>query len=52
MDEVLNGHEIHWHWVKGHNGHPENELCDQLAVAAGQQPDLPPHTAFEASEGV
>jgi ribonuclease HI len=24
-------HDIQWLWVKGHNGHPENELCDRLA---------------------
>ena len=27
-------HELSWNWVKGHAGHPENERCDQLAVAA------------------
>lgn len=27
-------HEIHWHWVRGHNGHPENELVDSLAREA------------------
>ena len=27
-------HNIHFHWVKGHAGHPENERCDQLATAA------------------
>ena len=27
-------HEITWHWVKGHAGHPENERCDRLATAA------------------
>jgi ribonuclease HI len=27
-------HEIQWFWVKGHNGHPENERVDQLARAA------------------
>jgi len=24
-------HKIEWMWIKGHNGHPENERCDQLA---------------------
>jgi ribonuclease HI len=28
---------IHFHWVKGHNGHPENERCDQLAVEAAEK---------------
>lgn len=27
-------HTIHFHWVKGHAGHPENERCDKLATAA------------------
>ncbi|MGA1867751.1 MAG: ribonuclease HI [bacterium] len=27
-------HEVHFHWVKGHNEHPENERCDQLATMA------------------
>ncbi len=27
-------HKVKMQWVKGHNGHPENERCDQLAVAA------------------
>ncbi len=26
-------HTIHYHWLKGHTGHPENERCDALAVA-------------------
>lgn len=31
--------KIKFHWVKGHNGHPENERCDQLAtLAADNQP--------------
>lgn len=25
------GHRIHWHWVRGHAGHPENERADALA---------------------
>jgi len=24
-------HEVEWVWIKGHNGHPENERCDRLA---------------------
>ncbi len=24
-------HRVHWHWVKGHSGHPENEVADGLA---------------------
>ena len=27
-------HQIEWHWVRGHAGHPENERCDELARAA------------------
>lgn len=32
--ELLSKHTIHIKWVKGHAGHPENERCDSLAVAA------------------
>ncbi len=31
LDALAARHEIEWHWVKGHNGHPENERADQLA---------------------
>ncbi len=31
LDEALAAHEVHWQWVKGHAGHPENERADQLA---------------------
>jgi ribonuclease HI len=24
-------HEVTWHWVRGHSGHPENERADELA---------------------
>jgi ribonuclease HI len=27
-------HDVSWHWVKGHNGHPENEEADRLATEA------------------
>ncbi|MEX2131706.1 MAG: ribonuclease HI [Pseudohongiellaceae bacterium] len=31
LDELASRHDIEWHWVKGHSGHPENEMADQLA---------------------
>ena len=31
LDELSRGHEVEWHWVKGHAGHPENERADALA---------------------
>jgi len=31
LDRLVSGHEIEWCWVKGHSGHPENELVDQAA---------------------
>lgn len=34
LDELSSYHQVHWHWVKGHSGHPENELADTLANKA------------------
>lgn len=31
LDELVALHQIEWQWVKGHSGHPENEIADQLA---------------------
>lgn len=31
LDELNEIHKIEWHWVKAHNGHPENERADALA---------------------
>ena len=31
LEAALRDHEIKWHWVKGHAGHPENERADELA---------------------
>lgn len=32
--EIYPKHQVRFRWIKGHNNHPENERCDQLAVAA------------------
>ena len=32
--EVAEQHQVEWHWVRGHDGHAENERCDALARAA------------------
>ena len=40
-------HKITFHWVKGHNGHIENERCDRLAVEAANNNNLPPDTLYE-----
>lgn len=37
LDELAQKHSIEWHWVKGHSGHPENELADQLANRGVEQ---------------
>ncbi|MDR0866907.1 MAG: ribonuclease HI [Planctomycetota bacterium] len=34
---ALAGHETAWHWIKGHNEHPENERADRLAVRARER---------------
>jgi ribonuclease HI len=34
IDELLVRHQVHVSHVLGHNGHPENEACDRMAVAA------------------
>lgn len=31
LDESIQRHKINWQWVKGHAGHRENEICDELA---------------------
>ena len=34
LDELMGEHTLSFHWVRGHNDHPENERADRLAVAA------------------
>ena len=34
LERAIAAHEIEWHWVRGHDGHPENERVDRLAREA------------------
>ena len=34
---LISKHEVTIEWVKGHDGHPENERCDKMAVAESQK---------------
>ncbi len=34
LDQALAHHQVEWHWVRGHEGHPENERADALARQA------------------
>lgn len=34
LDELAQRHDVRWHWVRGHSGHTENEMADQLANEA------------------
>jgi len=43
-------HEIEFVWVQSHAGNPENERCDELAVAASKGEDLPPDIEYESSK--
>lgn len=45
---AMEGRQVRFEWVRGHVGHPENERCDRLAVAAAQRRDLPRDTGAGA----
>ncbi|WP_299268596.1 ribonuclease HI [uncultured Psychrosphaera sp.] len=47
LDEQVKEHKISWHWVKGHSGHPENELVDDLAREAAESKNLIEDTGFK-----
>jgi ribonuclease HI len=45
--DLCGKHDVQFVWVKGHAGNPENECCDQLAVAAAAGRNLPPDKNYE-----
>ena len=43
-------HDVSFHWVRGHAGHPENERCDRMAVEAYSMPGLPEDEGYNKEE--
>ena len=35
--KLISLHDVSFQWIKGHDGHPENELCDRTAVTEAQK---------------
>ena len=48
--ELYRQHNVRLVWVKGHNNLKENERCDQLAVEASLQDNLPADTGYEKED--
>lgn len=44
---LLGTHQVRFHWVRGHAGHPQNERCDVLAKAAAMRRGLPPDEGYQ-----
>ncbi len=47
FDELAGRFNLSFNWIKGHAGHPENERCDRLAVAAYSRPGLPQDMGYQ-----
>ncbi|KKO49986.1 ribonuclease H [Arsukibacterium sp. MJ3] len=50
LDTAAASHNVNWHWVKGHAGHPENERCDVLARTAAEAKPSTVDLTFEQSQ--
>ncbi len=48
---LLKKHEVDFHWLKGHAGQAQNELCDSLAREFAQRKDLPPDPGYPGACG-
>lgn len=46
--KVYRRHKVDFKWIKGHNNHPQNERCDQLAVMASQLKTLSVDAFYES----
>lgn len=45
--KTYNNHTVHFGWIKGHDGHPENEECDKMAVNAAKSENLSIDVGYE-----
>lgn len=48
--DLCEQHYVKGHWLRGHDGDPENERCDEMAVAATFDQNLPVDSGYEASQ--
>ena len=48
--KIYRKHQVDFKWIKGHNNHPQNERCDELAVMASGLPNLSVDTFYEKEE--
>ena len=48
--KIYRQHQVDFMWVKGHNSHPQNERCDELAVYASGLPNLSIDAFYEKEE--
>ena len=48
--KIYRQHQVDFKWIKGHNNHPQNERCDELAVMASGLPNLSIDTFYEKEE--
>ncbi|EKT3965722.1 ribonuclease HI [Flavobacterium psychrophilum] len=47
---IYRKHQVDFKWIKGHNSHPQNERCDELAVFASNQKTLSVDAFYEKEE--
>lgn len=45
--KIYRKHQVDFKWIKGHNNHPQNERCDELAVMASMQKKLSTDAFYE-----
>ena len=48
--KIYRKHQVDFKWIKGHNNHPQNERCDELAVMASLQKEVSIDSFYEAED--